>query len=149
MKRLPVSRRTPVPHQAEMSPSPSYEGLLDGLPMGVILLNANDVIHTMNAEAARLCGGPAAGYVGKRFPELWQKLTGINPDSTKQRLRQVHHDKQPWQGARVLLRQRPESSTPVEWTCMPAGFDQQLGLAVSLRDVSREQELMHDRNRLA
>jgi two-component system, sensor histidine kinase and response regulator len=117
--------------------------------MGVILLNASDVIHMMNAEAARLCGGPAAGYVGKCFPELWQKLTGMNPESTRQRLQRVHHDKEPWKGDRVLLRQRPESSTPVEWTCMSADFGQQLGLAVSLRDVSQEQELMHDRNRLA
>jgi len=149
MKRLPASRRTAVPRQATKSASHSYVGLLDGLPMGVILLNAHDVIQTMNAEAARLCGGPANGYVGKRFPELWQKLTGTNPESTRQRLQQVHHDKQPWQGAQVLLRQRAERSTPVEWTCMPAGFDQQLGLAVSLRDVSQERELMHDRNRLA
>ena len=54
MKRPSAKRRTPVSRQAKPSASPSYDGLLDGLPMGVILLNASHVIQTMNAEAARL-----------------------------------------------------------------------------------------------
>ncbi|MEQ1792844.1 MAG: response regulator [Nitrospira sp.] len=151
MKRLPASRRTAVPRQAtkEASPPYAYEGLLDGLPLGVILLGTAHVIHSMNAEAARLCGGPATEFIGKRFPELWQTLTGMSADRTSQRLQQVHQDKLPWHGAQTLLRQLTEHPTPVEWTCMPASFDGQLGLAVSLKDASREQELMHERNRLA
>lgn len=117
--------------------------------MGVILLSGQHVIHSMNAEAARLCGGPAAGYVGVCFPELWQSLTGIHAELVIQRLQQVHHDRQPWLGAQVLLHQHSKHSVPVEWTCMPASFGRQSGLVVSLKDVSRELELMHDRNRLA
>ena len=114
MKRPSAKRRTPVSRQAKPSASPSYDGLLDGLPMGVILLNASHVIQTMNAEAARLCGGPSSGHVGKPFPDVWQTLTGIPPESTRQRLQQVHQDKQPWQGSQALSCQRPVSSTPVE-----------------------------------
>lgn len=149
MKRPSANRRTTVFRQATQSSSHSYEGLLDGLPMGVILLSASHIIRTMNAEAARLCGGASSGYVGKPFPDLWQQLTGMSPETTRQRLRQVHQDKQPWQGSQVLLSERLVASMPVEWTCLPASFDQRPGLVVSLKDVTREQELMHDRNRLA
>lgn len=149
MKRVPAKRRSSPPRPAKKSAAPPYEGLLDGLPMGVILLSGQHVIHSMNAEAARLCGGPAAGYVGVCFPELWQSLTGIHAELVIQRLQQVHHDRQPWLGAQVLLHQHSKHSVPVEWTCMPASFGRQSGLVVSLKDVSRELELMHDRNRLA
>lgn len=149
MKRPSANRRPAISRQVKQSSSHSYEGLLDGLPMGVILVNAAHGIHAMNAEAGRLCGGSASGHVGRPFPELWQKLTGMPPESTRQRLQQVHQEKQPWQGAQVLMYQRPVSSTPVEWTCLPASFDGQPGFVVSLKDVTREQELMHDRNRLA
>lgn len=149
MKRVPAKRRSSPPRPAKKSAAPPYEGLLDGLPMGVILLSGQHVIHSMNAEAARLCGGPAAGYVGVCFPELWQSLTGIHAELVIQRLQQVHHDRQPWLGAQVLLHQHSKHSVPVEWTCMPASFGRQSGLVISLKDVSRELELMHDRNRLA
>lgn len=149
MKRPSANRRPAISRQIKQCSSYSYEGLLDGLPMGVILVNVAHGIHAMNAEAGRLCGGSASGQVGRPFPELWQKLTGMPPESTRQRLQQVHQEKHPWQGSQVLMCQRPVSSTPVEWTCLPASFDGQPGFVVSLKDVTWEQELMHDRNRLA
>lgn len=149
MKQLPPRRRSAAPRTTKKRSPQSYEGLLDGLPIGVILLSPDGVISAMNAEGARLCGGAASGYIGAAFPELWQQLTGLNPDVTRQLVQQVHRDKLPRQPAQVILRQGRGHAIPVEWTCMPAGFDQQLGVSVSLNDTSREQELTHDRNRLA
>ena len=149
MKRLSPRQRTAAARPVTKSPAPAYEGLLDGLPIGVIVLTAGGIIQAMNAEGARLCGAPAAGYIGESFPALWEKLTGLNSTSTQKLLQQVHRNKMPWQHAQVVMQQSPDRAIPVEWTCMPASFDQQPGLAVSLKDASREQELMHDRNRLA
>ncbi|MEY4527924.1 MAG: hypothetical protein RL768_1643, partial [Nitrospirota bacterium] len=74
MKRPSANRRPAISRQIKQCSSYSYEGLLDGLPMGVILVNVAHGIHAMNAEAGRLCGGSASGQVGRPFPELWQKL---------------------------------------------------------------------------
>lgn len=148
MKRLPSKRRS-SPRRVAPRPAQSYDSLLDGLPIGVVLLNDQGVIQTINAEAARLFGKSAEHYIEKSFPEIWQALTGLSPASTRRIIQQVHHDKQPWQQAHVVLHQHPGSAIPVEWTCMSASFDRQHGLAVSLKDISHEQELTHDRNRLA
>jgi signal transduction histidine kinase/CheY-like chemotaxis protein/HPt (histidine-containing phosphotransfer) domain-containing protein len=122
---------------------------LDGLPIGIILLSPDGAIAAMNAEGARLCGGAAMGHLGASFPVLWQQMTGLNSDATRQLIQQVHRDKLPRQPAQVIIRQGRGCAIPVEWTCMPVSFDQQLGVSVSLKDTSREQELTHDRNRLA
>ena len=137
MKHRPSHRRA-APRRVMPVPSQSYDGLLDGLPIGVVLLNDQGIIHTMNAEGARLCGGPAEQYIGKSFPELWHVLTGMSPESIHRIIQQVHQDAHPWQRAHVVLHQHPESGIPVEWTCLPASFDRQRGLAVSLKDISHE-----------
>jgi signal transduction histidine kinase/CheY-like chemotaxis protein/HPt (histidine-containing phosphotransfer) domain-containing protein len=149
MKQLPPRRRSAASRTTEKRSPQSYEGLLDGLPIGIILLSPDGIISAMNAEGARLCGGDATGYLGASFPVLWRQLTGLNSDATGQLIQQVHRDKLPRQPAQVILQQGRGRPTPVEWTCMPASFDQQLGVSVSLKDMSREQELTHDRNRLA
>ncbi|THJ21723.1 MAG: response regulator [Nitrospira sp. CG24D] len=149
MKQVPQRRRSAATRPTKKRSPQSYEGLLDGLPIGVLLLSPDGVISAMNAEGARLCGGAAAGYIGASFPELWEQLTGRKCHVTRQLIQQVHREKQPRQPAQVIIRQGPDCATPVEWTCMPASFDQQLGVSVSLKDTSREQELTHDRNRLA
>ncbi|NOS78665.1 MAG: response regulator [Nitrospira sp.] len=149
MKQPPPRRRSAIPRAAKKPSSQSYERLLEGLPIGVILLSPDGGIAAMNAEGARLCGGAATGYIGASFPELWQQLTGLNSDATRQLIYQVYRERQPRQPAQVILQQGRGRAIPVEWTCMPASFDQQLGVSVSLKDTSREQELTHDRNRLA
>jgi len=149
MKQRPQRRRSASSRPTKKRSPQSYEGLLDGLPIGVILLSPVGVISAMNAEGVRLCGGAATGYMGASFPELWEQLTGLNSDVTRQLIRQVHCEKRPRQPAQVILQQRPGRAIPVEWTCMPVSFDQHLGVAVSLNDTTREQELAHDRNRLA
>lgn len=149
MKQLPQRRRSAPTRSTKQRSPQSYEGLLDGLPIGVLLLSPAGVISAMNAEAARLCGRAGAGYVGARFPDLWEQLTGVNSSITGQLIQQVHRQKQPRQPAQVIIQQGRGRAIPVEWTCMPASFDQELGVSVSLKDTSREQELTHDRNRLA
>ncbi len=149
MKQLPQRRRSAATRPTKKRSLQSYEGLLDGLPIGVLLLSQDGVISAMNAEGARLCGEAATGYIGASFPELWQQRTGLNSDAIRQLIQQVYRERQPRQPAPVTLQQGRGRAIPVEWTCMPASFDQQLGVSVSLKDTSREQELTHDRNRLA
>jgi len=149
MKQLPQRRRSASTRPVKKRSPQSYEGLLDGLPIGVLLLSPAGVISAMNAEGARLCGAAGTGYIGALFPELWEQLTGLNAAITRQLIQQIHREKQPRQPEQVIIRQGRGRALPVEWTCMPASFDQQLAVSVSLKDMSREQELTHDRNRLA
>ena len=149
MKQRPHRQGSASTRPTRKRSAQPYEGLLDGLPIGVILMSPDGVISAMNAEGARLCGGAATGYIGAPFPELWQHLTSLNADVTRQLIQQVHREKQPRQPAQVSIQQGLGRPIPVEWTCMPASVDQQLAVSISLKDMSREQELTHDRNRLA
>ncbi|MCC6141069.1 MAG: response regulator [Nitrospira sp.] len=149
MKQLPERRRSATHRPAKKRPAQRHQGLLDGLPIGVILLDQDGVIAAMNAESARLCGVRATDSLGASFPELWERLTGQTAAATAQVIQQVFRTKQPKQPIQVCLEQGPGQSIPVEWTCMPASFDRQLGVSISLHDMSQEQELTHDRNRLA
>ncbi|SPP65174.1 hybrid sensor histidine kinase/response regulator [Nitrospira lenta] len=149
MKPLPQRRRPASTRPTKKRSLQSYEGLLDGLPIGVILVSPDGDISAMNAEGARLCGGVAAAPIGASFPELWERLTGLSAGATKALLQGVHREKQPRQPAQVSIRQGRGPAIPVEWTCQPVSFDQHTGVSISLHDTSREQELTHDRNRLA
>lgn len=149
MKQLPQGRRPASIRPVKKRPAQEYQGLLDGLPIGVILLSQDGVIAAMNAESARLCGAGVTSAIGASFPELWERLTEQTAAVTKQIIQQVFRTKQPKQPAQVCLQCDSHRSIPVEWTCMPASFGRQVGVSISLQDKSREQELTYDRNRLA
>ncbi|MFO0707410.1 MAG: response regulator [Nitrospira sp.] len=144
-------RQTPRATSGVPSPAvpPVTEDLLDGLPMGIVLLEHDGTIRSVNTEGARLLGCRPDEAVGAAFPNLWRSLTGIEDTLTKDIIREVHRERKPRQPALVAIRRKHEIVCTAEWTCMPAPVGGVLGVAISMRDVSREQELAHERNRLA
>lgn len=140
----------PMPrHNPPTSWSPSPQIILDSLPFAVILLDRSLTIRCANDEARRLLGLSTASC-GVVFPDLWSALTHRPSTAIRAELEEVHHTRRPIRGSRIELRPAGGRPVPVEWTCLPADpAGAAPGLTVSLRDLSREDELQHDRDRLA
>lgn len=129
--------------------SSSPHSLLDGLPYAVFLLDDAFTITEANAEGCRLLRLPLSRPSGHLFPDLWAKLTGSDAAHAADRLREVATSRRPIREPFVRLQRERDEAAPVEWTCAPAGPLGQAGLVVTVRDLSREQELRQDRDRLA
>ncbi|CUQ67220.1 response regulator [Candidatus Nitrospira inopinata] len=125
---------------------------LDNLPFGVALLRGDGFIIWSNMEGARLLGRPQAALSGQSFPEIWAALTDSAPSLVLDRLKSVSASREPMARATARLRIGVAGETPVEWTCHALDHDGRSdapSLAVSLRDLSREEDLRSERDRLA
>ena len=123
--------------------------LLDSLPFAVVLLDSNLRIQCANDEARRLLGLAAASG-GGAFPDLWSALTQRPSTAIRAELEHAQVTRRPIRGSRIHLRPAGGRSVAVEWTCVPSDIPGcASGLTVSLRDLSREDELQEDRDRLA
>ncbi|MCP9446487.1 MAG: response regulator [Nitrospira sp.] len=131
----------------------SVSALLDNLPFGIVLLRDDGSITWSNLEGARLLGRPQAALSGQSFPDIWAALTDSDTSSqVLDRLKSVAASREPTVRATVRLRIGIAGETPVEWTCHALDHDGRSNapnLAISLRDLSREEELRAERDRLA
>ena len=82
MKQLPQRRRSAATRPTKKRSLQSYEGLLDGLPIGVLLLSQDGVISAMNAEGARLCGG--CDWISGHHFRTVAAADRIEPDAIRQ-----------------------------------------------------------------
>lgn len=142
--RKPSLRRTAAP-----SLSPPLAGVLDCLPFGVVQLNAAYLIHDINAEGARLLGQPSSTLLGGSFPAIWSGLTNLDSSTIETQLSTVAKSRRPMSGAAIRLQHGTAHRVPVEWTCLAADSAGGLGLVVSVRDLTHEEELQQERDRLA
>jgi signal transduction histidine kinase/DNA-binding response OmpR family regulator len=122
---------------------------LDGLPFGVVLLNDGCLIQGINAEGARLLGRHQSSLFGASFPDIWSALTESDAAAVMSRLRTVAETREPMPHAQTRLRFGTPASIPVQWTCLAIDLKDRPRLVVSLRDLSREEELREERDRLA
>ncbi len=125
--------------------------VLDNLPFGIALLHGDGSIAWSNIEGARLLGRPQAALAGQSFPEIWATLTNSDASLVLDQLKSVARLRAPTARMTVRLRIGVAGETPVEWTCH--AFDHNdcsntPSLAISLRDLSREEELHSERDRL-
>ncbi|MCP9470702.1 MAG: response regulator [Nitrospira sp.] len=130
----------------------SVAALLDNLPFGIVLLRDDGSITWSNMEGARLLGRPQAALSGQSFPEIWAALTDSDSSLVLDRLKSVSASREPMACATARLRIGVAGETPVEWTCHALDHDgcsDAPSLAVSLRDLSREEDLRSERDRLA
>ncbi|MCP9472979.1 MAG: response regulator [Nitrospira sp.] len=130
----------------------SVTALLDNLPFGIVLLRDDGSITWSNMEGARLLGRTQVALIGQPFPDIWAALTDSDSSLVLDRLKSVAASKEPMGGATVRLRIGVIGETPVEWTCHAFDHDGRSNapnLAISLRDLSREEELRSERDRLA
>jgi signal transduction histidine kinase/CheY-like chemotaxis protein/HPt (histidine-containing phosphotransfer) domain-containing protein len=114
-----------------------------------VQLNAAYRIRGINAEGARLLGQPTSTLPGKSFPAIWSRLTDLDSSTIERQLNTVAQSRRPLPGAPIRLRHGTARSVPVEWTCLAADNAGGLGLVVSVRDLTHEEELLQERDRLA
>lgn len=123
-------------------------GLLDALPLAVLLLDRGLTLTFANREGSRLLG-LSAPIAGQAFPSLWSQLTGLEAAEIAKQLEQVLTTGRPLHRATVRLIRQGASPLPVEWISAPALGEADPGLVISLRDLSAEEDLQQDRDRLA
>ena len=108
MKRPRATQRASSAFPPTRAVSPATEDLLDGLPLGVVLLDRAGTVQSVNTEGARLLGRPPDDSVGVSFPDIWRTLTGIDTSVTADIIRQVHLERKPRQRALVDIRHQHE-----------------------------------------
>ncbi len=123
--------------------------VLDTLPIGVLLLDSRLHIISVNAEAARLLGQSADRCLSKPLQELLLQEPGTSNHDIVMRIRASLSDSSPIQGARTTLAGTTHESRPVEWSYVPLDAEEASGGVLTLRDLTREEELQQDRDRLA
>ncbi|MBI5315310.1 MAG: response regulator [Nitrospirae bacterium] len=123
--------------------------VLDTLPIGVLLLDSRLHIISVNAEAARLLGQSADLCLSKPLQELLLQEPGTSHHDIVMRIRASFSDSSPIQGARTTLAGTTHESHPVEWSYVPLDAEEASGGVLTLRDLTREEELQQDRDRLA
>lgn len=123
--------------------------VLDTLPIGVLLLDSRLHIISVNAEAARLLGQSADLCLSKPLQELLLQEPGTSHHDIVMRIRASLSDSSPIQGARTTLAGTTHESRPVEWSYVPLDAEEASGGVLTLRDLTREEELQQDRDRLA
>lgn len=146
--RTPRKRRAPDRRLAQNTVQ-AFAGLLDGLSFGVMVLTDGHLIVGINAEGARLLRHRPSTLVGQSFPGIWSALTQSDAADVVRRLDHVSTSREPMPHVTTRLRHGTTGSVPVEWTCQAVNQDGGHSLLISLRDLSREEGLREERDRLA
>lgn len=146
--RTPRKRRAPD-RPLDQNTAQTFAGLLDGLSFGVMVLTDGHLILGINAEGARLLRHRPSTLVGQSFPGIWSALTQSDAADVERRLDHVSTSREPMPHVTTRLRHGTTGSVPVEWTCQAVNQDGGHSLVISLRDLSREEGLREERDRLA
>src|SRR6266545_2963953 len=149
MKHARPRQRRKAGRSISSSAVPPLSALLDALPYGVVQLDADLKIQFINAEGGRLLGLQSATFLGRPFPGIWSGAADLEVSVIQNQLSEVLKTHRPIRGSIIRLGRGTLHPVPVEWTCLPAEADGVVQLVVSLRDLSREEELQRDRGRLA
>ena len=149
MKHPHPRRRRRSSRPAATLSTPPLAGVLDGLPFGILQLDADFLIRDINAEGLRLLGKQPSALLGHSFPDIWSAVTARDSSAIQAQISAVAKTCRPLREASIRLQHGAAHSVPVEWACLAADRDGSLRLVVSLRDLSREEELQQERDRLA
>ena len=143
---------TPPADTPVSSVYPTLIDILDSLPVGVVLLRDDCLIEAVNREGARLLGRRQVDLFEQSFPDIWTTLTSSSTATVMNHLQDVASSQKPTPLLTTHLRHGSTGLIPVQWTChviAREGRRDTFGLTVYLRDLSLEEELREDRDRLA
>ena len=149
MKHPHSKRRRRLDGTAVPLSTPPLADVFDGLPFGILQLDATFLICDINTEGLRLLGKPPSALLGHSFPDIWSIATSIDSTAIQAKLSVVAKTRRPFRGGRIRFQEDTAHRVPVEWTCLAADCNGSLRLVVSVRDLSREEELLEERDRLA
>ena len=122
--------------------------ILDTLPIGIVRLNNQLHILSVNVEAARLLGHSVDFCASKRLQDVLLQ----HPDPTHgiaTRIQESLLNGRSVQAAHAMLRDSAHESFPVEWNYIPLDTGEDSGGVLTIRDLSSERELQQDYDRLA
>jgi len=143
----PAPKPRPVRHDAPAAPIPSQ--LLDALPLGCCLLDERGTVRWTNRLAARLLSRPRERCLEQPLEQLfgWQDSRGrLLPGSP--RLPGLLAARQPAEGVHTI--DPPGGgSRQITWVCHPLVETPGCAALFSFRDLTEEQAIEDDRNRLA
>ena len=149
-----MKRSRPRNKQVQPAGLPSHPALaaaielVEGLPLGIILLNPAFTVLAANREGLRLLGCGLSECLGQSFPHLWSNRTQSEEATIHAQLQRVLTDHRPTSMIQHDLLMQKGGTTSIEWACTVAVFDDIRALTISIRDLSREHELEEERNRL-
>jgi PAS domain S-box-containing protein len=133
-------------------PTHSQNGLnhaiLDTLPIGIVRLNSQLHIVSVNVEAARLLGHSVDFCASKPLQDMLLQHPGPTHD-TATRIQESLLNRRSVQAAHAMLRDSTQDTFPVEWSFVPLDTEGDSGGVLTIRDLSREKELQQDYDRLA
>ena len=130
-------------------PIANVADMLEGLPIGAIILNPDLTILAVNREGRRFLGPRSRLPMKQSFPAFWSVLTASDADVITAQLTRVLRSGHPIASRQHLHMKRTGALIPVEWTCTPNMFGDAAVLMVCVRDLSQEMEVKHERDRLA
>jgi two-component system, sensor histidine kinase and response regulator len=122
--------------------------ILDTLPIGIVRLNSQLHIVSVNVEAARLLGHSVDFCSSKPLREVLLQHPEPTHDITT-RIQESLLNGRSVQAAHAMLRDSTPGSFPVEWNFVPLDTGGDSGGVLTIRDLSREKELQQDYDRLA
>ncbi|NOT95477.1 MAG: response regulator [Nitrospira sp.] len=129
--------------------SPIDQGLLDSLPIGVVQLDRDLHVLSVNGEAARLLGYPVDFCTAKPIQELWRQQPGTVGHTVATRIRESLPSRRPIHAARTILAGPSQDVHPIEWSYVFLDTEGSLDGVLTIRDLSHEKELQQDLDRLA
>jgi signal transduction histidine kinase/ActR/RegA family two-component response regulator len=122
---------------------------LDTLPIGVVLLDCQLRILSVNAEAARLLEHSADFCSSKPLQEVLLQRPGTSGHNISTRIQESLPSRHPIQKSQTTLIGPTHKSLPVEWTYAPLDTNEGAAGVLTIRDLTRERELQQDHDRLA
>ena len=150
MKQSTTRKVTGAPLSPPSTPrSPIDRGVLDTLPIGVVQLDRGLQILSVNGEAARLLGYSADFCIAKPIQDIWRQQPGTAGHTLAARIREALPTRRPIHATRTILVTPTQASHPVEWSYVFLDTEGSLDGVLTIRDLSRENELQQDLDRLA
>jgi signal transduction histidine kinase/CheY-like chemotaxis protein/PAS domain-containing protein len=122
---------------------------LDMLPIGVLSLDHQLRILSVNAEAARLLGRSADFCSSKPLQDLLLQPPGTSGHNIVTRIHASVSDRCPIQETQTTLLGPAGEPHPVAWSYVSLGIEEGSGGMLTIRDLTREKELQQDYTRLA
>ncbi len=122
--------------------------ILDTLPIGIVRLNSQLHILSVNVEAARLLGHSVDFCASKPLRDVWVQHPGPTHD-TATHIQESLLNRRSVRAAHAMLRDSTQDTFPVEWSFVPLDTGGDSGGVLTIRDLSCEKELQQDYDRLA
>jgi PAS domain S-box-containing protein len=150
MKRSVKHRvKTARPLRSPMARIHVNPAALDMLPIGVLSLDHQLHILSVNAEAARLLGRSADFCSSKPLQDLLLQRPGTSDHNVMTRIQASVSDRCPIQETQTTLVGPVGEPHPVAWSYVPLSIEEGSGGVLTIRDLTREKELQQDYTRLA